>query len=453
MPSPREARRIPGRSFLTWLLAFGVARGFIHSAARRGDLISLLDTDPALREHPYPAYDELRAQGPLVAGRVVWATTHHAVATEILRHESFGVGGGHQELPGLLGRIYQKVVDPWTQGPIEPPSMLAVDAPEHTRYRRLVSRAFTARAVSGLEDRIQGVADRLLDDIERSGQRSFDLVEQYAALLPVAVIADMLGVPDHMHTRLLEWGNGAAVTLDPALSWRQYRSAEKDVRRLHEWFSEHVTRLRRDPGDDLISRLAVLEGDDALTDIELHATGLLVLGAGFETTVNLIGNAVRQLSDHPDQRSAVLADPTLWGNAVEEVLRYDSPVQLTMRMAYADVEIAGKVVPRGTPVLAMLGGANRDPAVFDDPNRFDVSRANAGSHLSFSSGAHFCLGASLSRREAEVGLRALYERFPDLDVAGPAVRRETRVLRGYEHLPVRVGARSPLRPGSPPGAH
>jgi cytochrome P450 len=182
-----------------------------------------------------------------------------------------------------------------------------------------------------------------------------------------------------------------------------------------------------------------LEGEDRLTDVELHATGLLVLAAGFETTVNLIGNAVHQLGRHPDQLALLQEDPTLWPNAVEEVLRYDSPVQLTLRIANRDTEVAGFPLRRDEAVLTLLGGANRDPAVFDEPARFDVRRENASAHLAFSSGIHFCLGAGLARMEATVALRALYERFPDLTPVGLPTRRGTRVLRGYEHLPVTVG--------------
>jgi cytochrome P450 len=165
-----------------------------------------------------------------------------------------------------------------------------------------------------------------------------------------------------------------------------------------------------------------------------------VLGAGFETTVNLIGNAVEVLDRHPDQLRTLQADPDGWANAVEEVLRYESPVQMTMRVAHRDVEVAGTEVPAGTAILAMLGGANRDPAVFDEPARFDVTRPNAHDHVAFSAGVHYCVGASLARLEAAVALRLLYERFPDLRLAGRSERRDTRILRGYERLPVTTGA-------------
>ena len=439
----RPGRRVPGRSRATWALSYGVGATAFRAGARRGDLIARIESDRALQLAPYDAYDELRAT-PVHRGRVVWASTDHAALTRVLRSVDFIVGAGGAELPGPLRGLTGRLLDPWAAGPVDPPSMLATNAPDHTRYRRLVTRAFTARAVNGLEDRIRDTAVRLLDGLDDGlddGTPVADLVERYAALLPVAVIADMLGVPDEMHGRLLEWGNVASVTLDPSLSWRDFRRAEDAMRSLHLWFADHVRALQADPGDDLISRLAVLQGDEQLTDLELRATGLLVLGAGFETTVNLIGNAVATLDAHPEQRAILRDDPSLWSGAVDEVLRHDSPVQMTLRVAQRDTEVLGVEVPAHTAVIAYLGGANRDPAVFEDPHTFDVRRPNAGAHLAFSSGAHFCLGASLARREAEVGLRLLYERFPDLVVSGEPVRRDTRVLRGYERLPVALGER------------
>ncbi|MDP3891869.1 cytochrome P450 [Nocardioides sp.] len=438
------------RSLLHWSIAFGLPRRVIGRAARRGDLIARLEVEPGLRRDPFAAYDRIRADGPIVRGSVVSATARHAVANRILRGADFGVAGGDGGLPPLLRRAVAASLDPWAAGPIDPPSLLALDPPEHERYRRLVSRVFTPRSVARMEPRMREVADRLLDRIEKSGRQGFDLIEDYASLLPVAVIADILGVPDDMHGPLLAWGNGAALRLDPALTWREYRRSERDLRAMHTWIDGHIRHLRAHPGDDLLSRLVHLDGEERLTDLELRATGLLLLGAGFETTVNLIGNAVAVLSEHPDQRAVLREEPELWGNAVEEVLRLESPVQLTLRVAGADGEIDGARVRQGHAVLVLLGGVNRDPEVFEDPARFDVRRANAAEHLAFSAGGHFCLGAGLARLEATVALRALYERFPDLTPAGAPTRRPTRVLRGFERQPVTRsphGTRQPVEEG------
>jgi cytochrome P450 len=422
------------KSFGTWTLAHGIPRLGLHGAARRGDLIARLTADPALRADPYPAYEELRARGPVASGRLVRASVDHAVCNAVLRSEDFGVGAGHPELPGPMQRLLGRLYDDRALTPIDPPSLLAVDPPEHTRYRKLVARAFTARRVAGMEKLITDVAARLLDQLS-DGRASFDLVEEYAGLLPVAVIAELLGVPEDEHELLLALGNRAAITLDPGLSWAQFRDADGAIRDLHRWFEQHVSRLRRDPGDDLLSSLATLP-DDQVSEIELRATGLLVLGAGFETTVNLIGNAVVLLDRHRDQLEALQDAPDGYANAVEEVLRFDSPVQLTMRMALRETEVGGHRFSPGEGILTILGGANRDPQVFRDPAGFDVSRDDADQHLAFSAGVHFCLGASLARLEARVALRLLYERFPGLRVSGAPVRSGTRVLRGYESVPV-----------------
>jgi cytochrome P450 len=410
--------------------------------SRRGDLVARLAMDPALREDPFAGYEQLRATGgPVVFARLAAGTVDHAAANEVLRSDDFGVAGGHGELPGPLRWLLAGVFDKAATGPVDPPSMLAIDPPEHTRQRRLVSRAFTARRVAGLEETVVEVADRLVDELAGAdGIGTVDLVDRFASQLPLTVIAELLGVRPEDHARVLAWSNVAAAALDPGLSWRDYRRIEQAIRRLHVWFDGHVARLRREPGDDLLSRLATMTGEDRPSEDELKSIGLLVLGAGFETTVNLIANAVAQLDRHPDQRSALREDPALWPNAVEEVLRYDSPVQITLRQAYVDTAVAGVPVAEGTPVLTFLGGANRDPAVFADPHRFDVTRPDAEQHLAFSAGVHYCLGASLARLEARVALETLYRRFPDLHVDGVPVRRTTRVLRGYEHLPVRLGS-------------
>jgi cytochrome P450 len=440
LPASASLTGLP-RAFASWTLAHGIQRRTLQYAARRGQLTAQLAIDPPTMADPFATYERLRARGTIERGPVVCATVDHAAANQVLRSDDFGTGAGKGELPAPLQRLFNRIADPYTLSPVDPPSLLAVDPPEHTLHRKLVARAFTARRIALLREQVGTVAESLLDTLEAERAERFDLVDRFAARLPVAIIAALLGVPDHEHDQLLDWGNRAAITLDPGLTFRQYRDAADALRQMHHWFDDHVDRLRRDPGDDLISQLAVLEGDDALTQLELRAIGLLVLGAGFETTVNLIGNAVVDLSNHPDQRALVLAEPERWGNTVEEVLRFDSPVQLTMRAALRDTIVAGEPIGAGEAMLVLLGGANRDPAVFADPARFDISRANADQHVAFSAGVHFCAGASLARLEATTALEALYRRYPDLELAGPPVRRGTRVLRGYEHVPVSVGAR------------
>ncbi|MFC7307057.1 cytochrome P450 [Streptomyces monticola] len=432
------ALREGAASVTQWAIAQRLPRTVLRLAMLRGDPLARLLLQPDRRQ-PTSAMDGIRHRGELVfTSPGLAAAAGHAAANSVLRSDAFGVGGGHGELPPLLRRTLDRVMRERARGPIDPPSMLAVDPPQHTRYRKLVSRAFTARQVRSLEERVTGTATRLLDELQAEGVREFDLVTRYASLLPVAVIGDLLGVREEDQEDLLRWGDSAALLLDPGLTWRGYRRGERAVQAMADWFAGHVHRLRADPGEDLLSRLAALEGDDALDELELRAVGLLVLGAGFETTVSLISNAVMLFGRHPRQLETVREDPALWENAVDEVLRHDSPVQLTLRTAYQDTVVEGVEIPRGQSVVVLLAGANRDPAVFDAPHVFDVTRKNASEHLAFSAGVHYCLGASLARLEGAVGLRLLYERFPGLRPVGRARRRETRVLRGYAHLPVTV---------------
>ncbi|MFE0103508.1 cytochrome P450 [Streptomyces sp. NPDC059009] len=425
-------------STVRWGISQRLPRTVLQLGALRGDPLARIALEPQ-RADRMALYAGLRRRGAVVLRPGLGAVVGHAAANTVLRSDQFGVGGGHGELPSRAVRLLGRVTRDQARGPLDPPSMLAVDPPLHSRYRRLVSQAFTPRHVAALEERVTKTAAQLLDSLEGDGARRFDLVERFASQLPVAVIGDLLGVRPADRRDLLRWGDAAALFLDPGLTWRQYHTAERGVTALAEWFTGHVRRLRADPGDDLLSRLALLDGDDALDEVELRAVGLLVLGAGFETTVGLISNAVALFDGHPAQLDAVRADPGLWANAVDEVLRFDSPVQLTLRVAYEDTAVDGVRVPRGRPLLVLLAAANRDPAVFDDPHRFDVTRANAADHIAFSSGVHYCLGAGLARLEARVALRQLYERFPDLGIAGPPRRRRTRVLRGFARLPVAVG--------------
>ncbi|MGA3524526.1 cytochrome P450 [Melissospora conviva] len=423
-----------------WALKHGLIRHGVRRAARAGDPVAALQTDPAARADPYPLYRQLRERAPLLAGPLVCTTARHDVATMLLRDDRFGVGFTGVQLP--LGAVALTRLAEWRApiGPVDPPSLLAVDPPLHSRLRRVVARVFTARAVEAQRPRIEERCAELLDDLAaRGGDEPVDLVARYAALLPVTVIAEILGVPLAMRGRFLRWGAAGARTLDFGLSLREYRHAESGVRALNGWLRGHFARLRAEPGDDLFSRLVQLDGDDRLTGDELLATAGLVLAAGFETTVNLLGTGALLLHTHPEQRELLAEEPRHWPTAVEEMLRYDSPVQTTVRISRVATELHGVRLRPGTPVQVLLGGANRDPAVFDDPERFDITRPNARDHLSFSGGVHYCLGAALARIEAEIGLRALFTRFPHLTVTGPPHRRPTRVLRGYDAIPVRLG--------------
>jgi cytochrome P450 len=433
------------RDALRWGATHGVMRLAIRARARAGNADAEILLDPAVREDPYEHYERLRTAAPFAGGAFARVSVHHDVCTDVLRSDAFGqIGGNRTEgLPAVLKAALRVAGPRRSVGPIDPPSMLAVDPPEHTRYRRLVSRAFTARAVARLRERTVEIAAELLDGLERDAAAGapVDLVTRYASLLPVTVISEVLGVPVAMREQFLAWGDGATPSLDIGVPWRTHRSVERNLAELDAWFRGHLRDLRRSPGEDLLSALvtAADEDGDGLGEQELLATAALVFGAGFETTVNLIGNGAALLFAHPEQRRLLAADPSLWPNAVDEVLRLDAPVQRTGRRAKQDTTVHGVPVAEGELVLLVLAAANRDPRVFDDPHAFDVTRANARDHVAFSSGIHFCLGAALARMEGEVALQALFERFPDLAPAGEAHRRRTIILRGFETMPVTLG--------------
>jgi cytochrome P450 len=424
-----------------WSLQHGLVRLALRRAVTHGDLHARSILDPAARADPYPLYDQVRAQGPLVRGRLAHLTASHGAITHVLRSDDFRAGADEHALPQPLRALVAWSRDTRALGPIDPPSMLVVEPPDHTRYRRLVSRVFSARAVEGLRGTVEDVADELLDGM--AGRDAVDLVESYATLLPVTVIAQVLGVPVSERETVLRFGHQAAPSLDVGLTFRQYREVDAGVRGFQSWLGDHLQRLREHPGDDLLSQLVHLEDEgQRLDEVELRATAGLLLAAGFETTVNLIGSGTELLLRSPDQLAVLREEPDLWPNAVDEALRVEPPVQVTARFAVRETEVAGRRVPQGGLVVTMLAGGNRDPEVFEDPGRFDVRRLNARDHLAFSGGRHFCLGAALARLEGEVGLRRLFERFPDLQRDGPGRRRPTRVLRGWEHLPVRTGPRA-----------
>ena len=428
---------------LHWLAMHGVLRVLATWSAKRGDPQARLLLDPRVRADPFAFYDELRAEGPLVRARVSYLTVDHALAHELLRSEDFRVIELGSNLPAPLGWLERRT-RPEALHPLRPPSLLAVEPPEHTRYRKTVSSVFTSRAVAALREGVEQTAEQLLAELSAGtgvADGVVDVVGRYCSQLPVAIISEILGVPDADRPRILEFGGLAAPSLDFGLTWQQYRQVQRGLEGFGDWLVAHLATLRNSPGEDLMSRIIEASEEGVrLDETELRGVAGLVLAAGFETTVNLLGNGIRLLLHSPDQLAALQAEPSLWPNAVEEILRLDSPVLLTARMARTDTVVAGTAVAEGEVVVIHLGGANRDPAVFADPHRFDVRRPNAGKHLAFSGGRHFCLGAALARTEGEVGLRAFFERFPDARAAGAGQRRDTRVLRGWARLPVRLGS-------------
>jgi cytochrome P450 len=416
----------------------GVIRAVTKRLARRGDPHGRLVADPTVRQDPIAFIEELRARGPIVKGRLVYLTVDYQICNDLLRSDDFHVLSMGSSLPKPLQWVLSRT-ETGLLHPLEPPSMLSVEPPDHTRYRKLVSSVFTTRAVAALRDRVQHTANSLLDDLADTAG-TVDVVERYCSQLPVTVIGDILGVPDNARPRILEFGELGAPSLDIGLTWQQYRQVSQGIEGFSGWLSNHLHDLRRNPGDDLMSQIIQASDEGArLSHEELLATAGLVLAAGFETTVNLLGNGIRMLLETPEQLKALGARPELWPNAVEEILRLDSPVQLSARIAAKDTDIAGSLVRSGEGVIIYLAAANRDPNVFPDPHRFDVERENAGKHLSFSGGRHFCLGAALARAEGEVGLRTFFERFPDARLAGGGSRRDTRVLRGWSSLPITLG--------------
>jgi cytochrome P450 len=420
---------------IRWSLAHGLPRAMFAVGARRGDPQAFLVAQARDGDSLGPVFDRVRAGGPLVESALGRMTVDHAITKEILASPDFRSGP-----PQLGGRVGQ-VLD-WSRSgrmhPLAPPSLLVTDPPQHTRYRKLVTRVFTHRAVEALRGRVEQLADELLDGLPTG--EPVDLARSYCAELPVTVISAILGVPAADRDRVLAYGAGAAPSLDIGLGWREYGRVERSLAEFDAWLGAHLDRLRRTPGDDLLSQLVHVEEDGVgLTEQVLRSTAGLVLAAGFETTVNLLGNGIALLVQHPDPLALLRERPELWANAVDEVLRHDPPVLLTGRFSTRPTTIGSQPLPAATMITTVIAGANRDPSVFADPDRFDVTRANAREHLSFGHGRHHCLGASLARMEGEVGLRRFFERFPDVELLPGARRRPTRILRGYEELPARLG--------------
>jgi cytochrome P450 len=390
--------------------------------------------DPAIIPDPYPLYHRLLAEDPVrwdeSAG--LWMLTRYADIQPLLRDARLGaermsspehleaIGmGGFAPLFGVLNNM-----------------MVFADPPRHTRLRGLVNRAFTPRRMEGMRAHIQQIVDELLDAVQPAGH--MDVIRDLAYPLPTIVIAEMLGVPVEDRARFKQWSDDFAVFLggfNPTPE--QQQQALVSILALKEYFRGLVPALRRSPRNDLLSALATAEEQgDMLSEEELLANCILLLVAGHETTTNLIGNGVLALLRHPDQLHRLRADSTLTEGAVEELLRYESPVQGTGRVARAALDVDGRRIEPGQFVLLLMGAAHRDPAQFPDPDRLDVTRAEVR-HLAFGHGPHFCLGAPLARIEGQLALATLLRRMPGLQLETETVAwREQFVLRGLKSLPV-----------------
>ncbi len=394
------------------------------SVAISGDPTARLLHSP-WRESPYPIYDQLRSSGPLVRSKLgLFAATTHETCHAVLRDRNMGVRPE-------AGTNPMEDLDELDL------SLLQLDPPDHTRLRRLAAPAFRARRLAALRESVESIAYEL---VERATRRSeFDLMRDVALPLPIRVITALLDLRDVDTPTLARHGSALASSLDGVRGPRQLRAIRRADAAFHTMFTDLMEQRRREPGDDVVSDLVHAHDDEQVTAGELVALCRLLLVAGFETTVNLIGNGTLALVRHPEQWAALRDDPELAPSAVEEVLRWDAPVQSSARIAHDTVEIDGRQLRKGTLVLVLLGSAGRDPAVHRDPDRFDITREQS-EHLAFSHGAHYCLGAPLARMEGDMAFRALAERLPNLALTGRPRQRRTTVLRGLRTLPVASGS-------------
>jgi cytochrome P450 len=390
--------------------------------------------DPANRAHPYELYAALRERGPFTRmNGLIGVVADHETCAKVLRDPAMSSDRANSQ----LGRMRQVQLDEGDQTPTV--SFLSMDPPDHTRLRRLVSKAFTAKVIAGMRPRVQAVVDELFAAFPTDGQ--VDIVPRLAYPLPVRIITEMLGVPLEDHDRFEHWSRMLVRGLDPMMSFADdsiLAEIDKASQDLAAYFVDLIAKRRRDLGEDLLSKLVLAEEEgDQLTEAELVATCILLLVAGHETTANLIANGVLALLSHPDQLSALRADPSLIDGTVDEILRYDPPVQLTTRVVTQETTIGSVTVPEGGVLLMLLAAANRDPEVFADPDRFDITR-DARKHLSFAAGAHFCLGAPLARLEASVALTAFAQRLTDPVLDAESLRYRAHVnLLGPEQMIVR----------------
>jgi cytochrome P450 len=394
--------------------------------------------EPGFFDDPYRQYAALREHDPVHRSPLeVWVLFRYDDIVGVLRDSSLSVQVDNATPTARMQMFAEQAPEERERGAH---SILNVDPPDHTRLRRLVSKAFTPKMVHELRPRIQMLVDDALDTMAERGEA--DVIGDLAFPLPFTVISEMLGMPDGNRDEVRGWSHTLTKTLDPILSPEEVDAALVAASNMQAHVEDVLAWKRDHPADDLLTGLLAAEDEgDRLSEIELLDQVLLLYVAGHETTVNLIGNATLALLGRPDQLAVLRSDPELDGGAVEELLRYDSPVQFSRRITTADLDVAGTTIPAGTFTLTCLGSANHDEARWGPTaDELDITRPDAGQHMSFGNGIHHCLGSSLARTEAQVAIGTLVRRFPDLALAGEPERNGRVVLRGLESLPVTLGA-------------
>ncbi|MEV7688388.1 cytochrome P450 [Streptomyces bungoensis] len=391
--------------------------------------------DPAFVADPYPAYAGLRARGRVIRYEPTdqWLVPHHADVSALLRDRRLGRTYRHRYSHEEFGRT----PPPPEHEPfhtLNDHGMLDLEPPDHTRIRRLVSKAFTPRTVERLKPYVHELADGLVAGLVEAG--GGDLLADVAEPLPVAVIAEMLGIPEADRAQLRPWSADICGMYELNPSEETAARAVRASVEFSGYLRELIAARREEPGEDLISGLiAAHDEGDRLTEQEMVSTAVLLLNAGHEATVNATANGWWALFRHPDQLAALRADHSLVPSAVEELLRYDTPLQLFERWVLDDIEIDGTTVPRGSEIAMLFGSANHDPAVFTDPARLDLTRRD-NPHISFSAGTHYCIGAALARVELTASMTALLHRAPTLTLTTEPERRPNFVMRGLRGLEV-----------------
>jgi cytochrome P450 len=393
-------------------------------------------TSPAAKANPYPMYSLVRASDPvhrlkMEDGRSTWLITRYEDALAILKDQRFIKDFRRlltpEQLAQAQGNLYHMMNT----------HMLSFDPPDHTRLRALVNISFTPRLVEQWRERIQAITDELIDAMEQQSVREVDLIDAFAFPLPILIITEMLGIPAEDRAKFREWSNAL---LDGAGNPETFQQVREKIFAFTMYLHNLVETKRQQPGDDLIGRLLQAETDgDKLNETELLAMIFLLLVAGHETTVNLIGNSTLALLQHPEQKRLLQENPSLIKNAVEEFLRFHSPVAYgTNRWAGEDLEFGGKQMRRGDAVLVGLAAANHDPEEFAHPDDLDITRQE-NRHLAFGMGIHYCLGAPLARLEGQIAIGTLLRRLPNLRLTVPVeelVWRPSMLLLGMSKLPV-----------------